>query len=224
MQEGKIPVVYCFSEHNLSSTFRKLIEDARGKILLIKDYFEIKSRTLKNLKPIEKIFAYRGTLRGEGDAHSAYKLPLPDISDRRWGNVYIESDGNEYVKIKYAQNQTYDIRFSDIKEFRKGIPPHYKPNRYWEFFISTLFKEGVDFDPDTNSSDTKNRKEITKVLKRYFGIEKPPYTIANGRLYPMFRVKDVKTSERRKMRFDKNRISLNEHLKYENGDEEEEEN
>lgn len=123
--------------------------------------------------------------------------------------VSIFPDGNEYVKVSYANQGEYSLCFRDIEAFRIGHPPTYKASALWKFFQSTLFQDGSAFNANNNSSDSKNRKILTQLLKHYFRIQKPPYRAANGILFPQFNtLKSDKNKTR--IRHDARRISFDE--------------
>lgn len=208
--DGKTPIVYCFSERCLSNELRKMVDVRRGKIFKIGEHFTFGYRKLKPIRTLSEIFAYRGKVIDGSDTHTTWQGELPDIESRIWGNVTIVPDGTFFVKITYGTKEPKDERFSNIPEFRIGNPPDYKESALWKFFLSTLHEEGIPFDGRENSSDRANRKKLTVVLKRYFDISKPPYSLNSGRLYPNFNTKKLKTTDSYKIRYDKRRVSFDE--------------
>lgn len=208
LMEGCIPIVYCFSERCLSNELRSTIERKRGKIFKIDEHFTFGHRKLKAIRTLSEIFAYRGKVLDGSDTHTTWQGKFPTLEGRLWKNVTIVPDGNLFVKITYGTKGTRDEGFSNIPEFRIGNPPNYKESALWKFFISTLREEGIPFDGRENSSDRANRKKLSKVLKAYFEISEPPYSLRDGILYPNFKTEKLRDTH--KIRYDKRRVSLNE--------------
>lgn len=58
--DGKIRIVYCFSERCLSNELHQMFDVRRGKIFNIGEHFSFEYQKLKPIRTLSEIFVYRG--------------------------------------------------------------------------------------------------------------------------------------------------------------------